>query len=147
MAIASQGEGSRGLKAVMRSAWRGSRQLILYGMIGCSGAGLDFVVFWLLTGRAGVHYQLANLVSVTFGITNNFFLNAFFNFRTTDRMLSRSLCFFGVGMFGWLMSATLLWAFVERCRMSDPVAKLATIFLVTAVQFVLNKTVTFRRRK
>ena len=129
------------MKAILRS----SRQLIVYGMIGCMGASLDFIIFWLLTNRVGLHYQLSNFVGVLFGITNNFFLNAFFNFKMTDRLFVRFVSFLGVGLTGWGMSAGLLWAFIDRMVMENAYAKLLTILLVTAVQFVLNKFITFRK--
>ena len=130
------------MKAILRS----SRQLIVYGMIGCMGASLDFIIFWLLTNRVGIHYQLSNFIGVLFGITNNFFLNAYFNFKTTDRLFVRFISFLGVGLTGWGMSAGLLWVFIDRMGMANAYAKLLTIFFVTAVQFVLNKFITFKKR-
>lgn len=109
------------------------------------GASLDFIIFWLLTNRIGFHYQLSNFIGVLFGITNNFFLNAYFNFKATDRMIVRFVSFLGVGLTGWGMSAGLLWAFIDRMGMANAYAKLLTIFFVTAFQFVLNKFITFRK--
>ena len=121
------------------------RQLIVYCIIGCTGATLDFVVYALLTGRVGMHYQLANFLSVSFGIINNFFWNCYFNFKTKDKILKRLVSFYSVGMFGWALSAGFLWLFIEVIGLNGLVAKLGTIFLVTVVQFCLNKFVTFRK--
>ena len=115
-------------------------------MIGCTGASLDFIIFWLLTNRFCFHYQLSNFIGVLFGITNNFFLNAYFNFKTTDRLFVRFISFLGVGLTGWGMSAGLLWVFIDRMGMANAYAKLLTIFFVTAVQFVLDKFITFKKR-
>ena len=121
------------------------RQLIVYCIIGCTGAALDFVVYALLTGCVGLHYQLANFLSVSFGIINNFFLNRQFNFKTKDKMLKRFISFYAVGMFGWALSAGCLWLFIEEVGLNALVAKLGTIFFVTVVQFCLNKFITFRK--
>lgn len=129
----------------VRWLWFRFRELIVYGMIGCTGAGMDFVIFWFLTNKVGVHYQLANVISVTFGITNNFFLNAFFNFRTTDFLFRRFVKFFSVGMLGWGLSAGLLWLFISQFGWVEVFAKLCTIFFVTVIQFLLNKAITFRK--
>ena len=123
------------------------RELIIYCVIGCSGATLDFVVYAAFTRGAGLHYQLANFLSVSFGIVNNFFLNSFFNFRTRDRMLVRFCCFYSIGMFGWVLSAGCLWLFIEKIGLSALVAKFGTIFIVTVVQFLLNKFITFKKTK
>ena len=121
------------------------RQLIVYCIIGCTGATLDFVVYALLTGRVGMHYQLANFLSVSMGIINNFFWNCYFNFKTKDRILRRLVSFYSVGMFGWTLSAFCLWLFIEVMGLNAIVSKLGTIFIVTVVQFCLNKFITFRR--
>ena len=123
------------------------RELILYCIIGCTGAALDFVVYMCLVEWVGVHYQLANLVSVSFGIVNNFFWNYFFNFKVRNHILIRLCSFYCVGMFGWALSAGCLWLFIEQIGINVLVAKLGTIFFVTAVQFCLNKFITFKRKK
>lgn len=121
------------------------RQLVVYCMIGCTGATLDFVVYALLTNVAGMHYQLANFLSVSFGIINNFFWNCYFNFKTKDKILKRLVSFYSVGMFGWALSAGCLWLFIEVMSVNVLIAKLGTIFFVTVVQFCLNKFITFRK--
>ena len=67
-------------------------ELVRYCVIGVSGATLDALLFYLLT-HIGIHYQIANLISVSCGIVNNFFLNAFFNFKTKNRLLFRFCSF------------------------------------------------------
>lgn len=122
------------------------RQLIVYCIIGCSGATLDFIFYVVLTRAAEVHYQFANFLSVSVGIVNNFFLNCFFNFKTKDRICYRLASFYFVGMFGWALSACLLWLAVEIIGMNVAMSKLATIAIVTIVQFSLNKLITFKRK-
>lgn len=129
----------------MRYLLERQRQLIIYCLIGCTGATLDFAVYALLTHVAGLHYQLANFLSVSFGIINNFVLNRQFNFKTKDKTLARLCSFYAVGMFGWALSAGCLWLFIEKMEMNALVAKLGTIFFVTVVQFCLNKFITFRK--
>ena len=121
------------------------RQLIVYCIIGCTGATLDFVVYALLTECLGFHYQLANFISVSFGIINNFYWNCYFNFNTKDMILKRLVSFYSVGMFGWGLSAGCLWLFIEVMGLNAIVSKLGTIFFVTIVQFCLNKFITFRK--
>ena len=121
------------------------RELVMYCIIGCTGAGLDFALYTALTDGVGFHYQLANFSSVSFGIINNFLLNYFFNFRTKDRMFIRLVSFYVVGMAGWTLSAICLWLFIEQFAMSAIVAKLGTIAFVTVVQFCLNKFITFKK--
>ncbi len=119
------------------------RHLILYGLIGCCGASLDFFVYWLLTSQ-DIFYQYANFVSVTCGIMLNFFLNAKLNFKSETKLTKRFLCFYTVGMCGWLLSASLLYLGIECFHFSEIVTKLVSIIIVTASQFTMNRLVTFR---
>ena len=123
------------------------RELVVYCIIGCTGATLDFVVYAGLIKWTGLHYQLANFVSVSLGIVNNFFWNSFLNFKMRDHLLIRLGSFYCVGMFGWALSAGCLWLLVEYIGSNVIVAKLATIFFITIVQFCLNKFITFRKGK
>ena len=123
------------------------REIALYCLIGYSGASLDFAAYVALSKFFGLHYQCANLISVSIGITNNFFLNFFFNFKVRDRIAIRFVRFYCIGMFGWMLSAAMLWMLVEVLSINALVAKIGTIFFVTAVQFVLNKFITFRKHE
>lgn len=123
------------------------RNLFLYCMIGCVGAGLDFCIFSLLTGCCGVHHQGANIISISVGIVTNFFLNYFLNFKNRGKILLRLFSFYLVGLFGLGLSAALLWFFIDRLKISVIVSKIGTIFFVTVMQYTLNKTISFRKTK
>ena len=58
----------------------------------------------------------------------------------------RFLSFYSVGLLGLGVSAALLWLFVEILRWNELLSKLVIIFVVTVLQFTLNKCVTFRKR-
>lgn len=134
-----------GIRMVVERLWNRFHELIVYCLIGCIGTFGDFVIYAALTRGCGVHYQFANFFSVSFGIVNNFILNYHFNFQVKNHVWRRLVSFYCVGMIGWTLSAGWLWLFVERIGITPLVAKLGTIFLVTVVQFCLNKFVTFRK--
>lgn len=119
------------------------RRFLAYGMIGCLSTVLDFAVYAFLSKVCGVHYQLANLISVFTSLGNGFLLNYYFNFGVRGRFWRRMGMFYAVGMLGWLLSAGLLWALVECVGMNGLLAKLAVIAVCTVVQFSLNLYFTF----
>ena len=127
--------------------YRRFRNFILYCLIGCSGCLIDFLLFVLFTKYLNVHYMLANILSVSFGIINNFFLNYYLNFKTRDNMTLRMLSFYGVGIIGLLCSNGLLFLLVQTIGFSHITSKLATILIVTLIQFGLNKTISFKEIK
>ena len=129
----------------LKSLFLRYRELIVYCMIGVTGATLDFIIYAVLTTRFEVHYQVANALSVSFGIVNNFFLNYYFNFKVREHMLRRLLMFYCVGLLGWATGAALLWLMIDQLGVNGLIAKVVTIFAITAMQFLINKFVTFRK--
>ena len=122
------------------------RNIILYGIIGGLSAGLDFLVYSLLC-KSGLHFQVANVISVHCGIFCSFILNRHYNFKIKDKTLLRFLSFYVIGLIGLALSASLLYVLVDVSSWNEIYAKLVTIVAVALVQFVLNKFITFKKSK
>ena len=120
-----------------------SRQLISYTLIGGSGVALDLVVFLLLHNTAGMNEQFANAISTTLGIANNFALNARFTFERRDRLVVRFLRFYAVGLTGIALTNLLFLAFTDGLGIDANLIKAASLPLVLALQFVLNRKWSF----
>lgn len=120
------------------------RNLILYGVIGCFTAGLDFLVFTLLTKYVGLYYLFANCISVMVGITISFILNRSINFKVKDDAVKRFAIFLTVGLCGLLLSNIILYLGIDVRGGDRVVVKLLSVVLVVLFQFLLNKFVTFR---
>jgi putative flippase GtrA len=118
---------------------------IKYSLIGVTGATLDFIIFAILVKYSHLYYQYANIISVSIGITNNYLLNAYYNFKLKDKMLLRFIKFYSVGIIGLLLSSALLYVLVNIMFINKMYAKLLTIIVTTLVQYFLNKQFTFRK--
>ncbi|MCL2078777.1 MAG: GtrA family protein [Oscillospiraceae bacterium] len=118
------------------------RQVLLYAVIGGTSALLDFILFTLFYKQFGINEYLANGISIHAGIAMSFILNRKFNFKKNDRILFRSISFYLTGLFGLALSQGILWL---GTIMLLPVitVKLISIFIVAAIQFVVNKIITF----
>jgi len=119
------------------------RQLVRYTLIGGSGVALDLVVFLLLHNWAGLDEQVANALSTTLAITNNFVLNALFTFERRDRIVVRFLRFYAVGLTGIALTNLLFLAFTDGIGINANLVKAASLPLVLALQFVLNRKWSF----
>lgn len=120
-------------------------KLFLYGIIGSFSAGLDFVVYYLLTEKFHLQYWLANVCSVLLGISVSFLLNRKYNFKVTDKVVQRFVIFLSVGLSGLLVSTLLLYLFIDVFELNKLVSKVMSIVFVVFFQFLLNKTLTFRK--
>jgi putative flippase GtrA len=121
------------------------RNLILYGIIGGFSAGIDFLVFYLLTSYLEVFYLLANIISVTIGITISFVLNKNFNFKVKDKVFKRFLIFISVGFGGLLLSSALLYFLIDILSFEKNISKFLSIVFVVLIQYFANKFVTFKK--
>lgn len=122
---------------------RDLRQLITYALVGGSGVLLDLGAFLLLYNVAGLHEQLANVLSTSLGITNNFVLNALFTFGKRDRLLLRYLRFYSVGLTGIALTFVLLAVFSRGLGIDPNLVKAGSLPLVLGLQFVLNRKWSF----
>lgn len=122
------------------------RNLILYGIIGSFTSALDFAVFTLLSKYIGIHYIIANCISVLVGITTSFALNRSYNFRVKDKTGKRFLIFLTVGLCGLLLSNVILYVGIDMLSGDELIVKLASIVLVVGFQFILNKFITFKEK-
>lgn len=120
-----------------------SRSLIIYTLIGASGVALDFCVFLLLFNVFGIHPQISNAISITAGIVNNFTLNALFNFRKRDRILTRFVRFYAVGLAGIALTFLLLQVFSGFLGISPNIVKACSLPLVLIFQYTINKKWSF----
>ena len=133
--------------SIVRRVYYKFRNLILYGIIGSFTSFLDFCVFTLLASYAGIHYLVANCISVLVGITTSFLLNRSYNFRVKDKTKQRFAIFLTVGLCGLMLSNLILYIGIDMLHGKDVIVKLASIVLVVGFQFLMNKFVTFRVRK
>ena len=91
-----------------------------------------------------VNIFLANALSVTTGIAISFSLNRKYNFKKEDKILRRALFFFSIGLVGLGLSQMILWI-GDLLGYRTLLVKFCSIFIVAAFQFLLNKTITFRK--
>lgn len=121
------------------------RNFIIYAIIGISGATLDYLTFVAMMKWLPLHYLLINAISTSLGITNNFFLNAHFNFGVRDLMLRRFISFYSVGLIGMAVASGLLLVMVDLMDFIPEISKLVVIFVIVVLQYNLNKRISFRQ--
>jgi len=133
------------IKQIILALYSRFRNLILYGIIGGFSAGIDFLTFYALTTFGDVFYLVANIISVSVGISISFILNKKYNFKVNDKVLKRFLIFISVGLGGMLLSSVLLYSFIEILDFEKIISKFLSIVFVVFIQFFANKLITFKK--
>lgn len=121
--------------------------MFLYGVIGVISAASDSGLYYVLTRFVSLNELLANFISVNVGITISFLLNTYVNFRKTNKIGKRAISFYAVGYAGLGLSTLLLFIGVHYFHIDDFAVKIASIFIVAAFQYVLNKFITYGKIK
>lgn len=122
------------------------RNLILYGIIGGFCAALDFGIYTLLCHFGVLPYLWANIISIHIGIFISFILNRSINFKVKDKVTTRFLSFYAVGLVGLGISELMLYLMVTKGGWNEIVCKLISIVVVALIQFFLNKYITFKQK-
>lgn len=121
-------------------------QLVKYVLIGVLGLIVDFGIYTILT-HFKMNVEIANIISSTCGIINNFLWNSYTNFKVHDRMILRFISYFIVGQITTVFTTVSLFIFVTKLGYPHLIVKIVATFVATLIQFVINKVVTFRKAK
>ena len=121
-------------------------QLVKYVLIGVLGLVVDFGIYTILT-HFKMNVEIANIISSTCGIINNFLWNSYTNFKVHDRMILRFISYFIVGQITTVFTTVSLFIFVNKLGYPHLIVKIVATFVATLIQFVINKVVTFRKAK
>lgn len=132
------------LKKQIVHSYRQHSNLVLYGVIGLTGALIDMLIYLVLVKYTLVPAPIASLMSVSMGVVNNFILNSAFNFKKHDHLPYRFASFYIVGLMGAVLSAILIYLLIKYMSLTPVWAKVATIIPVVLIQYGINKAVTFR---
>ena len=121
-------------------------QLVKYVLIGILGLIVDFGVYTVLT-HFTINVEIANIISSTCGIINNFFWNSYANFKVHDRLLLRFISYFLVGQITTIFTTISLFIFATKMGFPHLIVKIIATFVATLIQFIINKIITFRKSK
>ena len=120
-------------------------QLIKYGLIGVLGLIVDFGIFTFLSVFMHWNAELANFISSTCGLINNFFWNSYANFKVHNHLLRRFVEYYLIGQITTLFTTVCLFIFVDKLHQSQIIVKIVATLIATLIQFIVNKVITFKK--
>lgn len=136
------------------------KEFLKYGIVGVIGLGVEWLSFFFFRDYLGINYIVSHILSCVLAIINNFFLNSYFTFNATDKIIKRGLSFFGIAGVGIVVSTILLPILVRIYNIGleqtdlievsqktvQSTAKLSCTAIVAFLQFFFNKYYTFKKK-
>lgn len=140
------------------------KEFAKYGVVGLIGLGVDWLFFFIFRDALGIDYWFSHIMSSVLAILNNFFLNSYFTFKATDKLLKRGVSFFGIAAVGLIVGSILLPLGVKFIDYSfsdiisyfssrnyekavQNVSKFGVTIIVAFLQFFANKYFTFKKKE
>jgi len=119
------------------------RNIFLYGIFGVIAAVIDYGIFALLIATGIVTTSVvATTISSLCGFIFTFLTNTFLNFQKTDLLGRRFASYGAICLLGMGISALSMAMFEDFINIY--ILKAITLVAVSAIQFVLNKLITYR---
>lgn len=118
--------------------------LAKYFIIGGMASAIDVGVFILLYEFLDFSAIASHSVSIPLSALYSFTLNAFLNFKATDKLLLRLLSFSIVVFLGYLLGAFVIWIVESLLGFNGTIGKLVSLPLVFIFQYYLNAKISFR---
>ena len=144
MSEATRLRDTRAGRALRRS--RNWMQLAKFSAVGASGYVVNLVVYTLLLKGAGLHYLAAAVGSFLVAVTNNYWWNRHWTFRSSRGHFGhQGMRFFVVSLLALGANLAVLRLLVGL-GLGKILAQAIAIVLVTPINFVGNKLWSFRTR-
>ncbi len=123
----------------------GFLQLLKFVGVGLLNTLLSLAIINILM-YVGVNYQLANLIGYVAGVINSFFWSKFWVFQSQKSLYKEALLFSIVFFFCYAANFLALLFLVEILALSPYIAQPIAMCVYTLLNFILNRTITFRKR-
>ncbi|MDD4994878.1 MAG: GtrA family protein [Patescibacteria group bacterium] len=122
------------------------KQLWRFTIVGTGATGVDFGTYLLLTKIFGIHYLLANFVSMTLGAIVGYWFNKTYTFGDTDKRVVRQYAVYWINaLVVFLIGEGLLFVTVHYLGIWDVAAKFVVYAILYFINFFFQKIFIFKR--
>lgn len=128
-----------------KSLYARHKNAVLYFVIGVNASAIDLVVYLVLFNLVSWPAVVSTVISVSAATIFGFSMNIVFNFKVYDKLFLRFLSYSSVSGVGLLLSAGSLYYFHNKAGFDGNHVKVASLPVVFLTQYLLNKTISFRR--
>lgn len=119
-------------------------KFIKFSMVGFGNLFVSLVTYYILVSFS-INYQIANIGGFITGSINGYIWNKLWVFKEKKQNINSIIKFYATYLSTWLLSALLLYIWVEKMGISDKIAPVINVFITTPINYFLNKYWVFNR--
>lgn len=117
---------------------------IKFAIVGFGNLFVSLITYYILV-HFSINYQIANIGGFITGSLNGYFWNKLWVFKDSKKNFSSVIKFYITYLSTWLLSAVLLYVWIEIFGISDKIAPIINLFITTPINYVLNKLWVFKK--
>ena len=121
-------------------------KFLKFAIVGFGNLFVSLLTYYLLV-YFSVNYQIANIGGFITGSINGYIWNKIWVFKNSKRDVVSIIKFYLTYLSTWLLSALLLYIWIEKIEISDKIAPIINIFITTPINYLMNKFWVFKRKK
>ena len=121
-------------------------KFIKFAIVGFGNLFSSLVTYYLLVFFS-INYQIANIGGFITGSLNGYIWNRVWVFKNSKKNLSSIVKFYLSYLSTWLLSAILLYIWIEVFNISDKIAPIINVVITTPINYLLNKYWVFKKIK
>ena len=132
------------MKKIIKEKLFKYKKFIKFLMVGVTNLIVSLVTYYILI-YFSIHYQLANIGSFVTGRINGYIWNKLWVFKGTKKDFTSVIKFYTTYLSTWLLSAVLLYVWIEIFNISDKIAPIINVIITTPINYLLNKYWVFKK--
>ena len=121
-------------------------KFIKFAIVGFGNLFISLITYYILVFFS-INYQIANVGGFITGSLNGYIWNRIWVFKNSKKNLSSIVKFYFSYLSTWLLSAILLYIWIEVLIISDKIAPVINVFITTPINYLLNKYWVFKKIK
>ena len=114
-----------------------------FAIVGFGNLFVSLLTYYLLV-YFSVNYQIANIAGFIIGSINGYIWNKIWVFKSYNRSLVSIIKFYLTYLSTWLLSAILLYIWIEMMKISAIIAPIINVFITPPINYFMNKYWVFK---
>lgn len=113
-------------------------RFIKFAIVGFGNLFVSLVTYYLLVFFS-INYQIANIGGFVTGSLNGYIWNKLWVFKENKQNTTSIVKFYLTYLATWILSAILLYVWVELMSISDKIAPIINVCVTTPINYLFNK--------